>query len=316
MAPRNLSATRSDVVAMPGKCLWRATLLAVALALVGAPQIRAQSAPASSKPLPSFEVASVRLQRGDRPGGPMWFPGRFRYANGPVKDLLVRVAYNVYGFQISGGPSWINSEIYSIDAKEPDSLAEEMQKLPIAQQEEIKRLLVQSLLADRFKLRLHRETRMLPVYALVIAKDGPKLHEAKPGDTYPNGMRGPDGRAGAGAIGEESISKTARAISGQGISIAPLVPYLSREVKRTVLDQTGLKGKYDIRLEWNPDLSAAGMVPGPEDGKPGTASAPPPESSMPSIFTALQEQLGLKLVSTKGPVEILVIDHIEMPSEY
>jgi len=93
------------------------------------------------------------------------------------------------------------------------------------------------------------------------------------------------------------------------------VPYLSRELKRTVLDQTGLKGKYDISLKWNPEESPAGMAQGQENAKPGTASAPPLESSVPSIFTAIQEQLGLKLVSTKGPVEVLVIDHIVRPSE-
>jgi len=208
MGSRYLSATGPRVAAMPGKCLLRATLLAVALALVSAPQIRAQLAQATVVPSPSFEVASIRLQRGDRPGGPMWYPGRFRFANGTVKSLITRVAYDVPDFQISGGPSWINSEIYTIDGKETDSLAEEMQKLPIEQRQEIRRLLVQSLLADRFKLKLHRETRMLPVYALVIAKNGPKLHDAKPGDTYPNGMRGPDGRTGAGAIWTTSTSES------------------------------------------------------------------------------------------------------------
>jgi uncharacterized protein (TIGR03435 family) len=265
--------------------------------------------------LPSFEVASIKLQRGDRRGGPLWPPGRFRFENAPVIFLIARVAYDVRDFQISGGPSWIKSEMYTIDAKESDSLAEEMQKLPFEKRLEIGGLLVQSLLADRFKLKLHHETRMLPVYALVVAKNGPRLHEAKPGDTYPHGMRGPDGRAGAGAIGEQSISERERAILGQGITIAPLLPYLSRELERTVLDQTGLKGKYDISLTWNPELSLARMAQGPESGKPGAASAPPPESSVPSIFTAIQEQLGLKLLSTKGPVEVIVIDHIERPSE-
>ena len=194
----------------------------------------------------------------------MWLPGRFRFENAPVIFLIARVAYDVRDFQISGGPSWIKSEMYTIDAKESDSLAEEMQKLPFDKRLEIGGLLVQSLLADRFKLKVHRETRMLPVYALVVAKNGPRLHEAKPGETYPNGMKGPDGRAGAGAIGEQSISERDRAILGQGITIAPLVPYLSRELERTVLDQTGLKGKYDIRLEWNPDQSTAGMARGPE----------------------------------------------------
>jgi uncharacterized protein (TIGR03435 family) len=90
---------------------------------------------------------------------------------------------------------------------------------------------------------------------------------------------------------------------------------LSHQLGRTVLDKTGLKGNYDFTLEWTPDQSQPAMLMGPEGGKPGTDNAPPPESSGPSLFTAIQEQLGLKLESTKGPVEILVIDHVEKPSE-
>jgi len=245
----------------------------------------------------------------------MWLPGRFRFENAPVIFLIARVAYDVRDFQILGGPSWIKSEMYTVDAKESDSLAEEMQKLPFEKRPEIGGLLVQSLLADRFKLKVHHETRMHPVYALVIAKNGPKLHEAIPGDTYPHGFKNLDSPTGAGAIRTIATSERERAMSGQGIPIAALAPLLSRELQRTVLDQTGLKGKYDISLTWNPELSLAGMAQGPESGRPGGASTPPPESSVPSIFTAIQEQLGLKLLSTKGPVEVIVIDHIERPSE-
>jgi uncharacterized protein (TIGR03435 family) len=278
--------------------------------LVNAPQVRAQSPQTTGAPLPSFEVASIKPNRsGDNHFFISFQPGRFT-ATGATTRFLIEDAYNVKDFQVSGGPSWINSERYDIDAKEEDSLVEELQKLPPDQRAEQIRLRVQSLLADRFKLTLHRETKELPVYALVIAKNGPKLQEAKSGDTYPKGMKGLDGRAHAGMM------RMGRGqLTGQAIPLASLVHMLSQQLGRTVLDKTGLKGNYDFALQWTPDQSQPAMLMGPEGGKPGTDNAPPPESSGPSLFTAIQEQLGLKLESQKGPVEILVIDHVEKPSE-
>jgi uncharacterized protein (TIGR03435 family) len=171
--------------------------------------------------------------------------------------------------------------------------------------------MIQSLLADRFKLRVSHETKELPVYALVVAKNGPKCQEAKPGDTYPNGIKGFDGRAqGAGSFRAGNGHLTL-----QGYPISFLSLLLAERLDRTVLDQTGLKGKYDIALKWTPDENLAATPSGPAGGNPGADAAAQPDSSGPSIFTAIQEQLGLKLESTKGPVEIIVIDHIERPSE-
>jgi len=187
-----------------------------------------------------------------------------------------------------------------------------LEKLPPEQRILQVRLRVQSLLADRFKLLVRDETKEIPVYALVIAKNGPKLREAKPGDTYPNGIKGPDGRSHPGMWWVEGGKLT-----GQALPMASLVMILSQscqlELGRTVLDQTGLKGKYDIALKWTPDQSSAGMFMGTAGVKPGAESAPP-DSSGPSLFTAIQEQLGLKLESTKGPTEAIVIDHIERPT--
>jgi uncharacterized protein (TIGR03435 family) len=104
-------------------------------------------------------------------------------------------------------------------------------------------------------------------------------------------------------------------VTGQGIPIENLTRLLSRQLGRTVVDKTGLTGKYDFTVKWTPDESQGAMFKGPGSGPPGSASKPPPDSSGPSIFTAIQEQLGLKLESQKGPVEILVIDHVEKPSE-
>jgi uncharacterized protein (TIGR03435 family) len=282
----------------------------VVFGLLNIPQGRAQSPQRTGAPSPSFEVVSIKPNRSEELRISIGFqPGRF-IASGTTVKQLIALAYDVRDIQVSGGPSWVDSERYNIDAKEPDSVVEELPKLPPAERGEQLRLMVQSLLADRFKLKLRHESKEHPVYALVVAKNGPKLQEAKPGDTYPNGMKGPDGvgRAGMMNMGPGQLT-------GQGLPMESLARLLSQQLGRTVLDQTGLKGNYDFTIQWTPDQSQPAMLKGPEGGKPATDNAPPPESSGLSLFTAIQEQLGLKLESRKGPVEFLVIDHVEKPSE-
>jgi uncharacterized protein (TIGR03435 family) len=290
----------------------------VVMSFVNAQQMRAQAPQTASAPLPTFEVASIRPHRpGDLTSRYFMQQDRLIVSNATPKSLIAS-AYNVKPFQVSGGPNWIESGEYDIEAKVPDSLAEELQKLPSDKRRDTFALMVQSLLADRFKLRLSHDTKELPVYALVVAKSGPKLHEAKPGDTYPNGMKTPDGlSAGPGFMVAKGGGES-REFTAQAVPIANLVRVLSgplASLDRRVLDKTGLKGNYDIHLHWMPDQSHAAMSQGPGGGNPGIDNLPPPDSSGPSPFTALQEQLGLKLESTKGPVEVLVIDHIERPSE-
>jgi uncharacterized protein (TIGR03435 family) len=177
------------------------------------------------------------------------------------------------------GPDWLGSDDYEIQAKIEDSLYAAMQKMTPAQQREQVNLMNQSLLADRFKLKVHFETREMPGFALVIAKGGPKLTPAKDGESSRLSVR--------------QNEMTAKAITlDQWIHS----PFLGG---RMVVDQTGLKGTYDFTLSWS-EQSGAGQ----ENG-----------TDAPSLFTAVQEQLGLKLVPTKGPVEVIVIDHIEKPSE-
>ena len=225
--------------------------------------------------------------------------------------MLVAFAYNVQTFQVSGGPNWIDSEKYDIEAKEEDSLVEKVEKLPPDQRADQIRLMVRSLLAERFKLKVSRGAKQFPVYALVIAKNGTKLHEQKLNVAYPNGIKGATGAP----LGPHTMGMRPGRLTGQGISMAELIIILSQQLGRIVLDQTGLKGNYDFTLQWTPDQGSAAMVPGPDDGKPAIDNAPPPESSGPSIFTATQEQLGLRLESTKGPVEVIIIDNIEKPTQ-
>ena len=243
----------------------------VALSIAMAPLMLAQT-PGSEKRA-EFEVVSIKptaIRDGshgfDFPPG-----GRFTGRNLTVKNLL-RISYALEDYQISGGPSWIVSAGFDIQAKAAASTGE----LPRGQVLQ----LVQALLADRFHLAIHGETRQLPIYALVVGKTGPKLQAAESGDVPSRSLR----------MGELITEK---------MSMTELAKILTFDLKRPVRDETGLKGNFAFTLEWTLGL--------------GESDAGP--SSRPSLFTAVQEQLGLKLESAKGPVEILVIDRVEMPTE-
>jgi bla regulator protein blaR1 len=282
-------------------------VLPIGFGLLNAIPSRAQAQAQDANPAAHvYEVASIKPNKsGDNMTRMMMKPDGLS-ATGATLDMLIQDAYGVRYFQIAGSPSWFKTERYDIEAKMDSSVAEELRKLSDDQREAETRRMLQALLADRFQLKLHIDTKELPVYALVVAKNGPKLQVARPGDTYPNGFKGPDGGGGAGMMFMEGNGGPVR---GQAIPIATLVHLLSQQLGRTVLDKTGLTGKYDFTLKWAPDESQ-----GPP-GLPGMDNAPPPDSPGPSIFTAIQEQLGLKLEAQKGPVEILVIDHAAKPSE-
>jgi uncharacterized protein (TIGR03435 family) len=254
--------------------------------------------------VPAFDVVSVKPNKSD--SGMvriMAKPDGYSASNVSVK-MLIQVAYGIREELISGAPSWADSARYDIDAKVAGSDVDALKKLSPEQ----RRLILQPLLADRFKLKIHTETKQLPLYELVIAKGGTKLKEATPGDTYANGIKGPDG------VGRGGMMRVGRGqLTSQAVPMTSLANMLSQQLHRTVIDKTGLTGKYDLELNWTPDQGSEPMFKG-ADGSPQRADAAP-DSSGPSIFTALQEQLGLKLQSAKGPVETLVIDHVEMPSE-
>jgi bla regulator protein blaR1 len=310
---------------LAGKLSFRRKLLLASIAaatvtalvvfgLVYAPQIRAQSVQTTGVPLPSFEVASIKPDSSGAPGTNISVrPGSF-IAKGATAKFLITLAYHVNDSQLSGGPGWISSDKYDVDAKEEDAVGEKFQKLPYAQYREQLELMIQSLLQDRFKLKISHETKEVPVYALVVGKNGPKIALATGGPPVTSGTRpvarepnrGPGMRIGRGVVDawDSSLTELAEVLSRQ--------PDLGG---RKVLDRTGLKGNYDISLRWTPDETHGALLRGPADGNSASDNAIPPDSSGPSIFTAVQEQLGLKLESAKGPVDVLVIDHIERPSE-
>jgi uncharacterized protein (TIGR03435 family) len=254
--------------------------------------------------VPAFDVVSVKPNKSD--SGMvriMAKPDGYSASNVSLK-MLIQSAYGIRQDLISGAPNWADSARFDIDAKVAGSDVDALQKLNPEQ----RRLVLQPLLADRFKLEIHMETKQLPVYELVLAKGGSKLKEATAGDTYASGIKGSDG------VGRGGLMRVGRGqLTAQAVPMTSLANMLSQQLHRTVLDKTGLTGKYDLELMWTPDQGADPMFKGP-DGSPQRADAAP-DSSGPSIFTALQEQLGLRLHSSKGPVETIVIDHVEMPSE-
>jgi uncharacterized protein (TIGR03435 family) len=252
-----------------------------------------------------FEVASIKPAAPDARGTYIRNTGggRVDIQNMPLKELIT-FAWRVQPYQISGALPWMSSERFDISAKAENTPKQgEMQ------------LMLQGLLEERFQLAIHHETKELPIYALVLARKdgklGPNLTEAKEGAcTTPDPTRPPSrpepGQAPARYCGQQMMSmKTMNAV---GIPVANIVPMLARMLGRTVIDKTGLTGKYDLSVEWTPDESQTAQLP-PDAPRPAPSDVPGP-----TIFTALQEQLGLKLESQKGPVEILVIDRAEKPT--
>ena len=288
-----------------GMAAVTAVTLPVTVGMLNAPAVQAQSAAQTAPASAKFAVASIKPAAPDSehfmfgirpmPGG------RISATNVTLKMLIAR-AYDLQGFQLSGGPGWADTQRYNIEAK-PDTPVENQWKE-----------MLQNLLADRFQLVFHRETKELPIYALLPARKdgklGPGLVESKDGDCTERDPSKPGPPAPGRPPYCGSVLVGAGQMNGAAASVGDVAKMLSFSVGRKVIDKTGLTGRYAITLRYAPDQSQRAMAP------PG---APPPaapgDSSLPSLFTALQEQLGLKLESQKGPVEVFVIDRAEKPSE-
>ena len=297
----------------------RAILLA---ATAGAVAIAAQ-APQSPPAPPAFEVASIKPNTsGDGRVMMQNQPGRFIATNITLR-LMIRNAYQLQDFQITGGPSWMASDHFDINAKVPDEFRDQPPMRPGAGPGPLQ-LMIRALLVERFKLTTHTETKDAPIYALILARSdgklGPNLKRSEtdceavfaagrrrggpmpppgppqPGDPMPCGIRIGMGNM---AVGGAPLSQVANS--------------LAMFAGRVVLDRTGLTGNYDFNMTWTPDQMPQ-RPPGAPDGPPqfnGVAVDP----NGPSLFTAVQEQLGLKLDSQRGPVEVLVVDRAEKPVE-
>jgi uncharacterized protein (TIGR03435 family) len=258
---------------------------------------------------PSFDAASIRLNKtssglmgGSCHGTDTVYSGALGFSPPPLGrcvmtnaslKMLLQTAYDLRGPEagqrVSAGPNWLDTNRYDVNAKAAEPVPEAQLKL-----------MLQTLLADRFQIRLHRESREAPGYALVVAKGGPKLKEAVADED----------RKGLWQLAGGPLK-------GQAASMQTLAQTLSLRLGRPVKDETGLKGAYDFTLTWTPDEREGGF-------QSVLANLPPEIAAQlsrnrdpngPSLLTALQEQLGLKLEAQKAPLEVLVIDHAELPSE-
>jgi uncharacterized protein (TIGR03435 family) len=250
-------------------------------------------------------VASIKpVARDSSIGASRWLPGgAVDLHNVTVEELIVN-AWHVFPSQIVGAPAWTRTTAYDIVAK-PDAAAK-----PGAVN-----LMIQALLRDRFGLAMHHETRNLPVYALVIAtKDGtlgPSLVESKEGGCAPRNPGNPPPRPDPAKPATRwcgLLMMRPRKLSGAAVPIVVLTEQFALRLGRTVVDMTGLEGNYDIDLEWTADDGAIPFFGGSSD------AVAPPDPQGQTIFTALKEQLGLKIESRTAPVDVIVIDHVQTPS--
>jgi bla regulator protein blaR1 len=269
------------------------------IGIADTPSVRAQSPTATPR---GFDVAAIKPNNsGANVLGIRVVPGGGLRATNATLRSLIAEAYQVRDFELSGGPAWLNSARYDIEAKgQVDSSSQEQTGLQVMK-------MLQALLADRFQLTIHRETKEMPIYALLVAKSGPKLQASRevcfdptagvpPPPTLPGQL--PSRPCGG-------FNNSSNQMLGASVGMSRFAANLSRFTGRTVVDRTGLKGTYDIALRWTPDEGQAWLPTGPL----------PPDDSQPSIFSAVQEQLGLRLESQRGPVEVWVIDRAEKPSE-
>jgi len=219
--------------------------------------------------------------------------------------LLMQRAYGLQDFQIVGGPRWIDSDGYNIEAKAEGS----------ASQSQIW-LMLQSLFEDRFHLKAHRETKELPSYTLISAKGGAKLPSPKDGGcrNYETSPLSPQDPQDAPPCGHPVtlVRLSGAIVQGGDLPMVEFIKMLSEIVGRPIIDKTGVLKNFDVHLEFYPDEATVGIH---TRRRPGDPDRPADPGAAPSIMIALEEQLGLKLESTKGPVEILVIDHVERPTE-
>lgn len=302
----------------------------VVIGMMNLPRLRGQSPP------PKFEVASIKpcgsdsggkggggARGGGGPGGPGLSPDRLSLNCQPLRSII-RTAYVVYAdghralpghtAPLEGGPGWIDSERYQVTAKAEGTPGQDM----------MHGAMLQALLEDRFKMKVRRETREVPAYAMTAVKSGPKLKPAPEGACAVLDLS----RVGAPAGREEKPlpictlamrrkSGTAVSWDVHGATLGDLAASLGIDLDRIVIDKTGIAGKFDFHLDFSPDETTAGLNemrrPGGEQVFPQPTASDPPGA--PSIFTAMQQQLGLRLESTKGPREFVVIERVERPTE-
>ena len=255
----------------------------------------------ADSPLPSFDVATIRPSKSESLRT-VRSASELHMLDVTVRYLMEQ-AYDIPWTdgskdRIRGGPDWIDSDHYDVDAKIAPEVAVTLEQMPEEQRRRQTNLRLQTLLADRLKLKVHFETHQQPVFAIVTGKDGPKL-------TPVSGAEGPQDLGISVRYNGQAAQMTAK-----GVTLAALANWLtgySEMAGQTVVDQTGLTQRYDFDLSWTRERALTNAEQNGQSESPARAGA--------SLFTALQEQLGLKLVKTRATVEIIVVDSIERPTE-
>jgi len=242
----------------------------------------------------AFDVSAVKVSKPGANGSNSDFhDGRFTASNCSLEDLIQYEGYGIPQTRILGGPKWVRSEHFDIQAKMDEPSLKGLRALPRDERSRQTMAMFQALLRDRFKLAAHWETRELPIYAMIVAKKGPSFQATKEPEGH-SGSSDHNGKLAARGMTMEQLADT-------------LTQKFSRDLGRPVVDKTGVAGRYDFDLNWTPETDADVV-------NQATNGSVAPDAG-PSIFTCIQEQIGLKLESTKGPVQVLVIDHAEMPAE-
>jgi uncharacterized protein (TIGR03435 family) len=278
-------------------------------------QAPATAAPAS----PAFDVVSIK-QNTQGVGGPTMLGiqpgGRFTATNVPA-IVLIRDAYQIQNFQLVGAPPWLTTDRFDISAKAPAGIDVQRPNPDPHAPPGPMQLMMRALLADRFKLRVHNESRNQPIYTLVIARKdgrlGPKLTKSATDCAAAMARGRSDAPPQMPAFGQPmtcGMRMGPGTFSAGSATLAQVASSLSTVVNRTVVDRTGLAGNFDVDLTYTPDQmpAARGLAP------PGAPAPPAIDPNGPSIYTAIEEQLGLKLDSTRASVDVLVIDNVEPPT--
>jgi bla regulator protein BlaR1 len=269
-----------------------AVLVPVMLGFAHTTEIFAQTKvqDAAGADVPEFEAATIKPNKAGSNRRSFMYNQTGMSMEGVPVQMMLQDTFNVTEDRILGVPNWVKTDRFDVEAKVPSADTPKIDHLTIEQ----RRFMLQSLLAERFNLKYHHETKELPVYTLVIAKGGLKLKPNPAGvDHEQSGIRS-NGRGD---------------FEGMNANMNVLCHVLSEqpELSHTIIDKTGLTGSFDFHLQWTPSDSSPA-------GPDGNSTSSEPDSNKPSLFTALQEQLGLKLESQKGPVDVIVIDHIDRPS--
>lgn len=289
------------------------SLIACTAACAGQTAVSSQpSGTASGSPppgIPAFEVATIKpaSSSGDGRQMMMFTPDGLSIKGVPMQ-MILREAFRTEDDHVLNAPTWVKSNRYDIEAKVS---AEDAPKLKDLKMEERQQMLL-PLLVERFNLKYHHETRELTSYSLVVAKSGVKMKEHPPDPAAKAALKDGDADAPKGPPRGSMLRMMGPGrVESENTSVKFLAHILSQQLGKSVVDRTGLTGNYDYTLQWTPDdapmqAAGAGGPPGHDENAP--------QAGGPSLFTAVEEQLGLKIESTKGPVDVIVIDHLDLPS--